>query len=76
MLPEPPAFLPFPPAGFRPDPGYPEYSTNFFDGCHFVLKGSGPYTHPSVRRDSFRNFYQRQYPYVLAKFRLALDCKR
>lgn len=56
--------------GFQADPEYPEYSNDFFDGCHFVLKGSSPYTHPSLRRDSFRNFYQKHYPYVLAKFRL------
>ncbi len=59
--------------GFQVDPLYPEYSADFFDGNHYVLKGAGPYTHPSLRRDSFRNFYQRQYPYVLAKFRLARD---
>ncbi|KAL2621691.1 hypothetical protein R1flu_001896 [Riccia fluitans] len=55
--------------GFKPMPEYPEYSTDFFDGRHFVLKGSSPVTHPSMIRDSFRNYYQRQYRYVFAKFR-------
>ncbi|KAL3696043.1 hypothetical protein R1sor_010119 [Riccia sorocarpa] len=55
--------------GFEPMPEYPQYSTDFFDGRHFVLKGSSPVTHPSLKRDSFRNYYQRQYRYVFAKFR-------
>ncbi|KAL2642755.1 hypothetical protein R1flu_010342 [Riccia fluitans] len=55
--------------GFKPMPEYPEYSTDFFDGRHFVLKGSSPVTHPSMIRDSFRFYYQRQYRYVFAKFR-------
>lgn len=62
-------------AGFSPDPLYPEYSTDFFDGEHYVLKGSSPYTHPSMRRTSFRNFYQHLYPYVPAKFRLVFDAR-
>lgn len=62
-------FAPF--EGFQPQRGYPEYSQDFFDGAHFVLKGCCPYTHPSLRRRSFRNFYQAQYPNVLAKFRMA-----
>ncbi|KAK2078002.1 hypothetical protein QBZ16_003870 [Prototheca wickerhamii] len=66
-------FAPF--KGFSPDPLYPEYSTDFFDGEHYVLKGSSPYTHPSMRRTSFRNFYQRLYPYVPAKFRLVFDAR-
>ncbi|KAJ7297691.1 hypothetical protein O6H91_Y041700 [Diphasiastrum complanatum] len=60
-------FAPFP--GFEPMPMYSEYSADFFDGSHYVLKGSSPATHPSMHRDTFRNFYQRQYPYVFAKFR-------
>jgi formylglycine-generating enzyme required for sulfatase activity len=61
-------FAPFP--GFKPMPEYPEYSTDFFDDCHFVLRGSSLVTHPSLKRDSFRNYYQKQYPYMFAKFRL------
>lgn len=56
--------------GFEPMNVYPEYSTDFFDGIHFTLKGSSPYTHTSMVRDSFRNFYQKNYRYVFAKFRL------
>eukprot|EP00890_Picochlorum_soloecismus_P000873 jgi/Picsp_1/1787/NSC_05258-R1_duf323 domain protein len=65
------AFKPF--QGFTPDPLYPEYSSDFFDGVHFILKGSSPYTHPSIRRNSFRNFFQDKYPFVFAKFRLVFD---
>lgn len=55
--------------GFEPMTEYIEYSTDFFDGKHYVLRGSSPVTHPSVCRDSFRNFYQCNYPYVFSKFR-------
>ncbi|KAK9789403.1 hypothetical protein WJX73_006308 [Symbiochloris irregularis] len=55
--------------GFTPMHDYPEYSTDFFDGRHIVLKGSAPSTHSSMKRDSFRNYYQTQYPYMFAKFR-------
>lgn len=60
-------FYPFP--GFQEMLEYREYSTDFFDGKHYVLKGHSDATHKSMRRDSFRNFYQRQYRYVFAKFR-------
>jgi formylglycine-generating enzyme required for sulfatase activity len=63
------AFAPF--EGFQAMSEYPEYSTDFFDGKHYVLKGSSPCTDPAMIRPSFRNFYQAQYPYVFAKFRLA-----
>ena len=55
--------------GFQPMQDYLEYSADFFDGRHFVLKGASPATHASLVRDSFRNFYQGQYPYMFAKFR-------
>lgn len=61
-------FEPLP--GFKAMPEYPEYSSDFFDGCHYVLKGASPVTHRCMWRDTFRNFYQRQYPYVFAKFRV------
>ena len=64
-------FQPFP--GFRAMDSYPEYSTDFFDGQHYVLKGASDVTHPSMFRDSFRNFYQKQYPFVFAKFRCCRD---
>ena len=59
--------------GFVPEPAYPEYSADFFDGKHTVLKGSSPSTHASLLRDSFCNFYQRSYTYVFAKFRCSYD---
>jgi hypothetical protein len=55
--------------GFKPMEGYADYSVDFFDGKHYVLKGSSPYTPPSVARPSFRNFYQDVYPNPFAKFR-------
>ncbi|KAH9316911.1 hypothetical protein KI387_018680, partial [Taxus chinensis] len=64
-------FYPFP--GFEPMPEYAEYSTDFFDGKHYVLKGNSDATHVSMHRDSFRNFYQRQYRYVFSKFRCILS---
>lgn len=55
---------------FRPLPTYPEYSTDFFDGKHYVLKGAGPFSASSYIRSSFRNFFQPNYPHAMAKFRL------
>ncbi|KAH9532618.1 hypothetical protein CY35_18G007800 [Sphagnum magellanicum] len=55
--------------GFKPMVEYPEYSSDFFNSSHYVLKGASPLTHPKMWRDSFRNFYQQQYPFVFAKFR-------
>ena len=61
---------------FEPFPGftaymktYPDYSQDFFDGKHFVLKGASWATSPALLRPSFRNWYQAHYPYVFAKFR-------
>ena len=56
--------------GFQPLPNYPEYSTDFFDGRHFVLKGAGPFSGSSYIRSSFRNFFQPNYRHCMAKFRL------
>lgn len=55
---------------FSPMREYPEYSADFFDGKHFVLKGASWATHRMLIRPSFRNFYQRRYPFVFSKFRL------
>lgn len=60
-------FEPFP--GFTPMPSYPEYSADFFDGRHYVLKGASPVTARELLRPSFRNWFRPQYPYVYAKFR-------
>ncbi len=62
-------FAPF--EGFRPMPSYPPYSTDFFDGRHFVLKGASPATAKELIRPSFRNWFRGTYPYVYAKFRTA-----
>jgi ergothioneine biosynthesis protein EgtB len=60
-------FAPFP--GFAPLASYPEYSADFFDGRHFVLKGGGPATARELIRPSFRNWFRSRYPYVDATFR-------
>jgi ergothioneine biosynthesis protein EgtB len=60
-------FAPFP--GFAPLPSYPEYSADFFDGQHYVIKGASPATDRDLIRRSFRNWFRPQYPYVYATFR-------
>jgi gamma-glutamyl hercynylcysteine S-oxide synthase len=62
-------FGPFP--GFRPMPSYPEYSADFFDGEHFVMKGASTATARELLRPTFRNWFRRRYPYVYATFRCA-----
>jgi ergothioneine biosynthesis protein EgtB len=52
---------------------YPDYSADFFDGKHFVLKGASWATDSELLRPSFRNWYQAHYPYVFAKFRCVTD---
>jgi ergothioneine biosynthesis protein EgtB len=52
---------------------YPDYSADFFDGKHFVLKGASWATARELVRPSFRNWYQAHYPYVFAKFRCVSD---
>jgi ergothioneine biosynthesis protein EgtB len=63
------AFGPF--AGFGPLPTYPEYSADFFDGDHFVMKGASPLTARTLIRRGFRNWFRPRYPYVYATFRCA-----
>ena len=48
----------------------PEYSQDFFDGKHFVVKGAGPFTSQLLIRPSLRNWYQPNYEHVIAKFRV------
>ena len=55
--------------GFEPMPSYPVYSSDFFDGKHFVLKGASPMTAKELLRRSFRNWFRGNYPYVYATFR-------
>jgi ergothioneine biosynthesis protein EgtB len=62
-------FAPFP--GFAPMPSYPQYSADFFDGKHYVMKGASPMTARELIRRSFRNWFRPTYPYVYAKFRTA-----
>ena len=60
-------FGPFP--GFRASASYPEYSADFFDGEHFVMKGASPATARELVRPTFRNWFRARYPYVYATFR-------
>jgi len=60
-------FAPFP--GFAPHASYVEYSADFFDGAHFVVKGASPVTNRKHIRRSLRNWYRAEYPYVYATFR-------
>lgn len=60
-------FGPF--AGFRAMASYPEYSADFFDGEHFVMKGASPATARDLLRPTFRNWFRAHYPYVYATFR-------
>jgi gamma-glutamyl hercynylcysteine S-oxide synthase len=60
-------FAPF--AGFRAMASYPEYSADFFDGQHVVMKGASSVTAQPLLRRSFRNWFRPNYPYVYATFR-------
>lgn len=59
--------------GFTPMASYPEYSADFFDDKHLVCRGASMFTSQCMIRRSFRNFYQKRYPHVIAKFRIAWD---
>jgi iron(II)-dependent oxidoreductase len=67
-------FAPFP--GFEPRPCYPEYSADFFDQQHFVMKGASPATARELIRPTFRNWFRPRYPYVYATFRCARSVVR
>ena len=60
-------FEPF--EGFEPFPFYRGYSTNFFDGKHYVMKGGSSRTAACMLRRSFRNWFQSHYQYVYSGFR-------
>jgi gamma-glutamyl hercynylcysteine S-oxide synthase len=62
-------FAPFP--GFTAMGSYPEYSADFFDGQHLVMKGASPATASMLVRRSFRNWFRPTYPFVYATFRCA-----
>ncbi len=50
-------FAPFP--GFRPMASYPEYSADFFDGEHFVMKGASPATARELLRPTLPQLVSR-----------------
>jgi iron(II)-dependent oxidoreductase len=60
-------FAPLP--GFEAMASYPQYSADFFDGRHYVMKGASPVTPSELIRRSFRNWFFDDYPYMYAKFR-------
>ena len=53
---------------------YREYSEEWFDGDHRVLKGGSWATRASILRTSFRNFFRRPFRIAFAGVRLAEDC--
>ncbi len=64
-------FAPFP--GFQPMRSYPEYSADFFDGEHLVMKGASPATAAELLRPTFRNWFRARYPFVYGSFRCVND---
>jgi formylglycine-generating enzyme required for sulfatase activity len=60
-------FAPLP--GFSAMASYPQYSADFFDGEHYIVKGASPVTNRNHVRRSFRNWYRGDYPYMYATFR-------
>lgn len=56
--------------GFEPFP-YPEYSEEWFDGDHRVLRGGSWATRAPILRTSFRNFFRRPFRIAFAGIRLA-----
>ena len=61
--------------GFQAMPSYPEYSADFFDNQHFVMKGASPVTAKPLLRRSLRNWFRPNYPYVYAAFRCVTPVK-
>ncbi|KAF5382668.1 hypothetical protein D9615_002725 [Tricholomella constricta] len=60
--------------GFVPSELYPGYSMDFFDGAHQVVLGGSYATIPRIaERKTFRNWYQRNYPYPWVGGRVAYD---
>ena len=55
--------------GFTPMASYPEYSSDFFDGKHYVIKGASPVTDRRLIRRTFRNWFRADYPYAYTTFR-------
>jgi gamma-glutamyl hercynylcysteine S-oxide synthase len=61
--------------GFKAMPSYPEYSADFFDNQHYVMKGASPVTAAELIRRGFRNWFRPNYPYVYATFRLVYPAR-
>lgn len=61
--------------GFSEMKEYREYTKDFFDGKHYVMKGAswGSSKWGGPVRPTFRNFYQARYGYVFGKFRVVKD---
>ena len=59
--------------GFKTMASYPEYSADFFDRDHYVVKGASTATGRDLIRRSFRNWFRPSYPYMYATFRCARD---
>ncbi|MDQ2681679.1 MAG: SUMF1/EgtB/PvdO family nonheme iron enzyme [Candidatus Eremiobacteraeota bacterium] len=59
--------------GFEPMASYPQYSADFFDGKHYVMKGASPVTNRQMIRRSFRNWFYADYLYMYAKFRCVYE---
>lgn len=64
-------FAPYP--GFSASASYPEYSADFFDGAHYVMRGASPATARELVRPTFRNWFRPRYPYVYATFRCVTE---
>jgi iron(II)-dependent oxidoreductase len=58
--------------GFKAFP-YPEYSEEWFDGDHRVLRGGSWATRAPLLRTSFRNFFRRHFRLAFAGLRCATD---
>ena len=51
-------------------PSYPQYSADFFDGKHFVMKGASPGDRARAHAaEASATGFGATYPYVYAKFR-------
>ncbi len=64
------AFHPY--EGFRAFP-YDEYSTPWFDGAHYVLRGASAFSEGDCTRLSFRNFHTPEKRHIFSGLRLAFD---
>jgi len=61
-------FHPYP--DYRAFP-YDRYSSTWFDGSHYSLRGASRYTQAVIKRNSFRNFYEADKRHIFAGLRLA-----